>query len=146
MLTEEQIRQRFIPFSSLRYSTEAFIDYRIPECAPKKNYALIGPGVSQNPNQPVSLREKHGFQVGGVSMPHGKTNPPHMHFSAEVFICVKGPWQVHWGFNPERLEAEVGEGDIATIPTWIYRGFTSRGPDDACRGRSGTTATSACSR
>jgi quercetin dioxygenase-like cupin family protein len=131
MLTDEQIRQRFIPFSGLRYSTEAFIDYRIPECAPKKNYALIGPGVSQNPNQPVSLREKHGFQVGGVSMPKGKTNPPHMHFTAEVFICVKGPWEVHWGFNPERLVAEVGEGDIATVPTWIYRGFRNQGPDDA---------------
>ena len=131
MLTEAQIKERFIPFSGLRYSTEAFIDYRIPGCAPKKNYALIGPGVSQNPNQPVSLREKHGFQVGGVSMPNGKTNPPHMHFTAEVFICVKGPWQLHWGFNPDRQEAEVGEGDIATVPTWIYRGFTNVGPDDA---------------
>ena len=131
MLTEAQIKERFIPFSSLRYSTEAFIDYRIPGCAPKKNYALIGSGVSQNPNQPVSLREKHGFQVGGVSMPNGKTNPPHMHFTAEVFICVKGPWQLHWGFNPERQQAEVGEGDIATVPTWIYRGFTNIGPDDA---------------
>jgi hypothetical protein len=56
MLTEAQNRERFIPFSGLRYSTEAFIDYRIPGCAPKKNYALIGPGVSQNPNQPVSRR------------------------------------------------------------------------------------------
>ena len=131
MLTPEKIRERFIPFSSLRYSTEAFIDYRIPECAPKKNYALIGPGVSQNPDQPVSLREKHGFQVGGVAMPHGKTNPPHMHFTAEVFICVKGQWQLHWGFNPERLEAEIGEGDIATMPTWIYRGFRNIGPDES---------------
>lgn len=131
MLTEEQIRQRFIPFDSLRYSTEAFIDYRIPGCAPKKNYALIGPGVSQNPNQPVSLREKHGFQVGGVSMPAGTTNPPHMHFTAEVFICTKGRWQMHWGFDPEPLKAEIGEGDIFTVPTWIYRGFQSLGPDDA---------------
>ena len=101
MLTEEQIRQRFIPFSSLRYSTEAFIDYRIPECAPKKNYALIGPGVSQNPNQPVSLREKHGFNVGGV-LPcrHGKTNPPHMHFTAEVFMCTKGAVGFTLGLQP----------------------------------------------
>jgi quercetin dioxygenase-like cupin family protein len=131
MLTEEQIRQRFIPFDTLRYSTEAFIDYRIPGCAPKKNYALIGPGVSQNPNQPVSLREKHGFQVGGVSMPAGTTNPPHMHFTAEVFICTKGRWQMHWGFDPDPLKAEIGEGDIFTVPTWIYRGFQSLGPDDA---------------
>lgn len=123
MWTEEQLKQRFIPFESLRYSTEAFIDYRIPGCAPKKNYALIGPGVSQNPNQPVSLREKHGFQVGGVAMPPGKINPPHMHFTAEVFICTRSRWQLQWGFNPQPLTAEIGPGDIATVPTWIYRGF-----------------------
>lgn len=127
MLTEDQIRNRFIPFSSLRYTTEAFIDYRIPGCAPKKNYALIGPGVSQNPNQPVSLREKHGFQVGGVAMPPGKRNPPHMHFTAEVLICTKGHWDLHWGFNPDVLKAGIGPGDIASVPTWIYRGFQNTG-------------------
>ena len=79
MMTREELLQRFIPFDGLRYSTDAFIDYRIPGCAPKKNFALIGPGVSQNPNQPVSLRERHGFQVGGVSMPAGTINPPHLH-------------------------------------------------------------------
>ena len=130
MLTEEQIRERFIPFSSLRYSTDAFIDYRIPGCGPKKNYALIGPGVSQNPNQPVSLREKHGFQVGGVAMPPGTRNPPHMHFTAEVFICTKGQWDLHWGFNPEPLKAPLGPGDIASVPTWIYRGFQNVGDEE----------------
>ena len=130
MLTEDQIKKRFIPFSSLSYTTEAFVDYRIPECAPKYNYALIGPGVSQNPNQPVSLREKHGFQVGGISMPHGKTNPPHMHFTAEVFICFKGSWQMQWGFNPDPHAADIGEGDVLTVPTWIYRGFKNIGVDD----------------
>lgn len=131
MFTEQQINERFIPFSSLRYTTDAFIDYRIPGCGPKKNYALIGPGVSQNPNQPVSLREKHGFQVGGVSMPPGVTNPPHMHFTAEVFICTKGRWQFHWGFNPEPSTAEFGAGDICSVPTWIYRGFKNIGNDEA---------------
>lgn len=130
MLTHEKLKERFIPFSSLRYSTEAFIDYCIPECSPKYNYALIGSGVSQNPKQPVSLREKHGFQVGGISMPHGKTNPPHMHFTAEVFMCVKGAWNMQWGFNPLPQSAEIGEGDIISVPTWIYRGFTNVGVDD----------------
>ena len=130
MLTEEKIKERFIPFSSLRYTTEAFIDYCIPECSPKYNYALIGPGVSQNPKQPVSLREQHGFQVGGISMPHGKTNPAHMHFTAEVFICFKGDWQMQWGFNPGVQTADVGEGDVLTVPPWIYRGFKNTGVDD----------------
>ena len=130
MITPEALRERHIPFSSLRYTTEAFIDYCIPECTPKYNYALIGPGVSQNPKQPINLREPHGFQVGAVSMPHGRTNPSHMHFTCEVFICVRGTWRVRWGFNPEDLHAEIGEGDIVSVPTWIYRGFTNVGVDD----------------
>ena len=63
-------------------------------------------------------------------MPHGKTNPAHMHFTCEVFICVRGTWRVRWGFNPEDLHAEIGEGDIVSVPTWIYRGFTNVGVDD----------------
>jgi mannose-6-phosphate isomerase-like protein (cupin superfamily) len=130
MISAQELAQRVIPFASLRASTDAFIDYRIPGCGPKYNYALIGPGVSQNPNQPVSLREHHGFQVGGVSMPHGVVNPPHMHFTCEVFICTRGRWQLHWGFNPEPSTADFGEGDICSVPTWVYRGFKNIGPDD----------------
>ncbi len=130
MITPEALQERFIPFSSLRYSTEAFIDYCLPECQPKYNYALIGPGVSQNPKQPVSLREHHGFQVGGVAIPHGRINPPHMHFTCEVFICTRGQWRVQWGFNPEASAADIGEGDILSVPTWLYRGFTNIGVDD----------------
>jgi quercetin dioxygenase-like cupin family protein len=130
MITPEALKERFIPFSSLRYSTEAFIDYCIPECQPKYNYALIGPGVSQNPKQPVSLREHHGFQVGGVSIPHGRINPPHMHFTCEVFICTRGDWRIQWGFNPDVSSVDIGVGDIVSVPTWLYRGFTNIGVDD----------------
>ena len=128
--SDAQLAERYIPFSSLRYSTEAFMDYRIPGCAPKQNYALIGSGVSQSPKQPVSLREKHGFQVGGVMMPAGVINPPHMHFTAEVFICTQGQWHFNWGFNPEHHTAELGVGDICSVPTWIYRGFQNVGTTD----------------
>jgi quercetin dioxygenase-like cupin family protein len=130
LITPEALAERFIPFAGLKYSTEAFIDYCIPASTPKYNYALIGPGVSQNPNQPVSLREPHGFQVGGVSMPHGKTNPAHMHFTCEVFICTRGDWRIEWGFNPQVQSAPLGEGDLVSVPTWIYRGFTNIGVDD----------------
>ena len=128
--TELQLKERLIAFDTLAYSTDAFIDYRIPGCGPKKNYALIGPGVSQNPDQPVSLREKHGFQVGGVSMPAGVVNPPHMHFTAEVFMCTNGQWDLHWGFNPGHQTAAFAEGDLCSIPTWIYRGFQNTGTQD----------------
>jgi len=135
----EQLRARHIPFAGLRSTTEAFIDYAIEECSPKFNYALIGSGVSQNPNQPVSLRDLHGFQLGGVSLPHGKVNPPHMHFTCEVFVCTRGDWKVMWGFNPEPEQAMLSEGDIVSVPTWIYRSFRNEGVDDgflfSCLGR-----------
>ena len=63
-------------------------------------------------------------------MPPGKTNPPHMHFTAEVFICTKGRWDLQWGFNPDPLKAQIGPGDIASVPTWIYRGFQNVGDDE----------------
>lgn len=126
----EQLKKRFIPFSSLQYTTEAFIDYAIDECSPKYNYALIGPGVSQNPKQPVSLREPHGFQLGGVSIPHNKTNPPHMHFTCEVFMCFRGDWRVMWGFNPDEKHTVISEGDVISVPTWIYRAFRNVGVND----------------
>lgn len=129
-MNKSELQSRFIPFSSLRYTTEAFIDYAIEACSPKFNYALIGPGVSQNPNQPVSLREPHGFQLGGVSMPNGKTNPPHMHFTCEVFMCFRGDWRLMWGFNPDEKHTLLGEGDVVSVPTWIYRAFRNVGVDD----------------
>lgn len=130
MNTKQNLALRHIPFSSLKSSTEAFIDYCLPECQPKFNYALIGSGVSQNPNQPVSIREPHGFQLGGVSLPHGKVNPAHMHFTCEVFLCFKGDWRIQWGFNPLCETADICEYDIVSVPTWIYRGFTNIGVDD----------------
>lgn len=130
MTTKQALEERFIPFSSLRYSTDAFIDYRIPGCGPKYNYALVGPGVSQNPDQPVSLREHHGFQVGAVAMPPQTFNPPHMHFTCEVFICTRGRWELQWGFNPDASASEFGVGDICSVPTWIYRGFQNIGQEN----------------
>lgn len=130
MYSKNELALRCIPFSSLKSSTEAFIDYCLPECRPKFNYALIGSGVSQNPNQPVNIQEPHGFQLGGVSIPKDKVNPAHMHFTCEVFLCFKGNWQIQWGFNPSCDSAEIGELDIASIPTWIYRGFKNVGVDN----------------
>ena len=106
------------------------MDYCLDECKPKFNYALVGPGVSQSASQPVSLREPHGFQVGGVRMPHGKVNPPHLHFTCEVFICTRGQWEIRWGYDPEFSSMIISEGDLISVPTWIFRGFRNVGSDD----------------
>ena len=53
-----------------------------------------------------------------------------MHFTCEVFICYRGEWRVMWGFNPDEKSTLISEGDIVSVPTWIYRGFSNVGIDD----------------
>ncbi|MFF5257996.1 cupin domain-containing protein [Actinomadura viridis] len=110
--------------------TQAFIDCRTPGSDRKENYAMIGPGVSQSSGQVINLREPHGFNVGAAAMPNGVTNSLHMHFTAEVFLCFRGEFLLRWGADGTEGELLLRDGDIASIPTWIFRGFTNVGPDD----------------
>ena len=130
VVTAAQIAARVIRRGDLKSDAEAFVDVRVPGSTPKFNYQLIGGGVSQNPHSFVNVREPHGFGLGGASMPGGVTNNLHMHFTAEVFMCWSGQWRLRWGPSGEQGEMVFGEGDIATIPPWIFRGFSNEGGDD----------------
>ena len=125
-----EVGARLVRYADLRPCTNAFIDARSPGSDQKENFTIIGPGVAENPNQFVHIREPHGFNIGAAAMPHGIVNNLHIHFTAEVFMVFKGAWKFRWG--PEGKDGEiVGQaGDIASIPTWIFRGFVNDGPDD----------------
>lgn len=125
-----EVQRRTIRRADLRPDRAAFLDTRIPGSERKINYPLIGPGVSENEEQVVPLDEPHGFNLGGAVMPAGVVNNLHLHFTAEVFMCLGGAWQFRWGVDGTDGEAEVADGDVISIPTWIFRGFTSK-TDDA---------------
>ncbi len=107
----------------------AFVDVRLPGSKGKASYSFIGPGVSQNMDQSINIAEPHGFNVGAASMPHGVINNPHMHYTAEVFICTRGRWEIRVGQHGEQT-LEIGPGDVFSAPTWVFRGFTNIGDDD----------------
>ena len=108
----------------------AFIDCRTPGSDRKQNYAFIGSGVSQNSDQFVNLTELHGFNLGAAGMPNGVTNNLHLHFTAEVFINFGGTFRIRWGVDGQQGEYVSNDGDVISVPTWIFRGFTNEGPDD----------------
>ena len=108
----------------------AFIDCRTPGSDRKENYAFIGSGVSQNSDQFVNLTELHGFNLGAAGMPNGVTNNLHLHFTAEVFINFGGTFRIRWGVDGKQGEYVSHDGDVISVPTWIFRGFTNEGPDD----------------
>lgn len=129
-VSKDELARRTIRRSDFVSCEQAFIDCRTPGSERKGNYAMIGPGVSQSSQQVVNLREPHGFNIGAASMPHGITNNLHLHFTAEVFLCFRGEFLLRWGADGADGELTLRDGDIASIPPWIFRGFTNTGPDD----------------
>ncbi|GAB5447591.1 cupin domain-containing protein [Gymnodinialimonas sp.] len=128
-LTQQDADARHVKRSEYVSCTVAFIDCKKPGSHLKENYSIIGPGVTSSADQVVNLPEPHGFNIGAAAMPNGITNNLHIHFTAEVFIVQKGEWIFRWGSNGEH-EFKGREGDILSVPTWIFRGFTNDGPDD----------------
>ncbi len=130
VVTESQTAERTIRRDSLISCNTAFIDCRTPGSDLKENYALIGSGVSQNPDQFINLQIPHGYNVGGAAMPNGVTNSLHLHFTAEVFVIVAGEYTFRWGVDGQAGEFVGRAGDVVSVPTWIFRGFTNTGPNE----------------
>jgi len=130
VVTQDDLDQRTIRRADLVSCNAAFIDCRTPGSDMKENYALIGSGVSQSSDQFINLQLPHGYNVGGAAMPNGVTNSLHLHFTAEVFLVVEGEYTFRWGANGESGEIIGRAGDVISVPTWIFRGFTNTGPNE----------------
>lgn len=129
LITQTEASNRHIKRNDYTSCTVAFIDCKTPGSELKENYSIIGPGVTSSAEQVINLPEPHGFNIGAAAMPHGITNNLHVHFTAEVFIVHQGEWTFRWGSRGENTW--VGrEGDILSVPTWMFRGFTNTGPDN----------------
>ncbi len=107
----------------------AFIDCKMPGSTEKENYSLIGAGVTQSADQVVNITEPHGFSLGCAAMPPGTTNNLHVHYTAEVFMIYSGTWVFRWGAEGKDGEIIGKAGDVVSIPTWIFRGFSNVGND-----------------
>jgi len=129
-LSPEDARKRLIKRSDMVACKVAFIDCKMPGSERKENYSLVGPGVTQSRDQVVNLTEAHGFSLGVAAMPPGTVNNLHVHFTAEVFMIQRGAWTFRWGADGQDGEIKGGPGDVVSIPTWIFRGFTNSGAED----------------
>jgi len=129
-LTPESARARLIKRSDMVACALAFIDCKMPGSERKLNYSLVGPGVTQSRDQVVNLTEPHGFSLGVAAMPPGTVNNLHVHFTAEVFMIQRGAWTFRWGADGQDGTVIGGPGDVVSIPTWIFRGFSNTGSED----------------
>lgn len=129
MIDAAEADRRVIEPNDFVADKSAFIDVRLPGSAGKSSYSFIGPGVSQNADQTINLAEPHGFNIGAASLPNGVINNPHLHYTAEVFICTRGRFEMRVGqFGEQTVDIEAGT--VFSVPTWVFRGFRNIGPDD----------------
>lgn len=116
--------ERVVRFRDLVPCLNAFIDTRNPGSEAKENFTIIGPGVSENPDQHVHIAEPHGFNIGGARQPPGCVNSQHSHDTAELFVIHTGRWRFTLGENGKDASVECGPGDVIALPTGMFRGFT----------------------
>ena len=124
--TQEAMEKRLVRYADLKGLRNAFIDARTPGSDRKENFTIIGPGVSENPAQVVHIPEAHGFNVGAARQPFGCTNSQHSHLTAETFVVHTGKWRLVFGANKDEGYLDVEPGDVATVPTLMFRGFEKR--------------------
>ncbi len=116
-------------YADLRPCYNAFIDTRSPGSEAKENFTIIGPGVSENPEQYVHITEPHGFNIGGARQPPACVNSQHSHDTAEVFVVHTGSWRFDLGEHGDDAQVVIGPGDVISLPTRMFRGFTNIGAD-----------------
>lgn len=120
---------RRVRYADLIPCTTAFIDARTPGSDAKENFTIIGPGVAENPDQHVHIREAHGFNIGGARQPPHCLNSQHSHDTAEVFAVFSGTWTFTMGVDKQDSAITLVQGDVISIPTNCFRGFENTGTD-----------------
>lgn len=117
----------------LKGSDLAFLDQRIPGYQ-REIINIIGMGVVENMKDP-RLAPKisapaHGFTVTYVrNTPKGHGAALHRHLTEEVFIAIKGPWEIFWLEGEAERAVTLRPGDIVNVPIGIYRGFRNDSDD-----------------
>ena len=125
------ILSRLAKFNELIPSTVPFVEGKLKGHQDRKNYSIIGPGVSEDSKQNVKLAESHGFNIGAVSAAPMNGSGLHSHTTAEVFMIHSGSWRFYWGVNGEEGEVILNTGDVASFPTNMFRGFQNVSDEEA---------------
>ena len=111
----------------------AFLDQKIPGYQ-REIINMVGMGVVENvadPNLAPKIKAPaQGFAVTYVrNTPKGHGAALHRHPTEEVFIALRGPWEVFWLEGETERRLRLDEGDIVNVPIGIYRGFRNAGDD-----------------
>jgi quercetin dioxygenase-like cupin family protein len=110
----------------------AFLDQRIPAYR-REIINIIGMGVTENVKDPhLAPKIKapaHGFGVCYARAPKGCGAALLRHPTEEVFVTLKGQWEIYWLEGDSERKVALDPGDIVNVPIGVYRGFRNVSDD-----------------
>jgi quercetin dioxygenase-like cupin family protein len=122
-ISQEAMERGYVARANARGSDLAFLDQRITAYE-REIINMVGMGVTENASlKPHVQAGAEGFSVTYVRAPKGKGAALHRHATEEVFIPIKGRWQVFWLDGDAERTVDLDEGDVINVPIGIYRGF-----------------------
>ena len=134
----EMEKKHVVRYGDCNGSDLAYLDQRLPGHE-REIVNVIGMNVTENMDDPAlapKLGSAFGFSlVYNKALPgKGKGAGPdfHTHPTEEVFIPMKGIWEVVWLEGETERAIALHPLDVVSVPTGIYRGFRCvSGEDDA---------------
>ena len=132
----EMEEKHVVRFADCNGSDLAYLDQRLPGHQ-REIVNILGMNVTENVDDP-DLKPKLG-DAYGFSLVYNKAHPGsgsgpafHVHQTEEVFVPMKGTWEVVWLEGEEERAVALEPLDVVNVPTGVYRGFRCiSGEDDA---------------
>ena len=124
---EEMLAKHVVRFADCRGSDLAFLDQRIPGHE-REICNVVGMNVVENLEDPAlepKLGTAHGFSLvyNRAKEGSGSGAALHAHQTEEIFLPLKGTWEVVWLEDEEEHAVRLDPLDVVNVPIGIYRGF-----------------------
>jgi mannose-6-phosphate isomerase-like protein (cupin superfamily) len=122
-ISREAMERGHVARADAKGSNVAFLDQRIP-AHEREIINMVGMGVTENAAlRPHVKAGAEGFSIIYNRASKGKGAALHRHATEEVFLPIKGRWQVYWLEGDQERTVDLDEGDLCNVPIGIYRGF-----------------------
>ncbi len=123
----EMEKKHVVRYADCNGSDLAFLDQRLPDHR-REVINVLGMHVTENMDDPAlepKLGNAYGFSLAYNKAHPGSGSGPayHTHETEEVFIPMKGTWEVIWLEGEEERAIALEPLDVVSVPTGIYRGF-----------------------
>ena len=123
-MSEAEIAGWVARFADLGADPDAFRDANDPSKRLKIMWAIS----PDNRGGPAAISKPHPFHMSYIESEPGHHPVLHFHEYAEIFICLRGQYTIHWGNEGEHKVA-LDPDDVLSVPPRLMRSVENTGSE-----------------